>query len=139
MTKAELQNIIDQFDEDCLKKEAVFGIFQFGGGSDESFIKANKQGLALFAIQLLKSAKNIEESSIKDGKKTMPFDYEEDWIDGDSNTFVQYIEFAEKQHFKKETSVGLKGRLNTWGCVFALITLLALIITGLVTFFKWLF
>lgn len=137
MTKAELQNIINQFDEDSLKKEAVFGIFQFGGGSDESFIKANKEGLTLFAIQLLKSAK--EHNTIENGKKSVPFEYEESWIDGDSDTFVQYIEFAEKKDFKKETPVGLKDRLTPIGCVFALIILLALIITGLVTFFKWLF
>lgn len=51
MTKEDLQTIIDQFDEADLKQQGVFGISQYGGGSDESFIRANKQGLELFAVQ----------------------------------------------------------------------------------------
>ena len=53
LTKEELQKIIDQFDEDELKRQGIFGISQYGGGSDESFIRANKKGLELFALQLL--------------------------------------------------------------------------------------
>ena len=42
MTNEKLQNIIAQFDEKELKEKALFGILQYGGGPDESFIKANK-------------------------------------------------------------------------------------------------
>ena len=60
MTNEKLQNIIAQFDEKELKEKALFGILQYGGGPDESFIKANKEGLELFALELLKSASETE-------------------------------------------------------------------------------
>jgi hypothetical protein len=63
MTKEELQEIIGRFNEEELKQLGLFGIFQYGGGSDESFIRANKEGLELFTLQLLKSARDIETNS----------------------------------------------------------------------------
>ncbi|MFN3760661.1 MAG: hypothetical protein ACK4SF_15735 [Algoriphagus aquaeductus] len=60
LTKEDLQKIIDQFDEDELERQGIFGISQYGGGSDESFVRANKEGLVLFPLELLKSARVIE-------------------------------------------------------------------------------
>lgn len=60
LTNEELQKIIDRFDEDELKRQGVFGISQYGGGSDENFIRTNKEGLELFALKLLKAAKDVE-------------------------------------------------------------------------------
>ena len=72
-TKEDLQNIIDQFDEEELKRQGIFGISQYGGGSDESFIRANKEGLELFALELLKSARDTEATLADANKKIIPF------------------------------------------------------------------
>jgi hypothetical protein len=68
MDKEMLQNIILNLEEDILKEKATFGIYQFGGGPDESCIKADEGGLKLFAITLLKAAielKDKRNSTIK--------------------------------------------------------------------------
>jgi len=58
--KRRTAKIIDQFDEEELKRQGIFGISHHGRGSDESFIRANKEGLELFALELLKSARDTE-------------------------------------------------------------------------------
>ncbi|MEA5137968.1 hypothetical protein [Arcicella rigui] len=99
MTDEELQNIINSFDETTLKEQAIWGIFQYGGGSDESFIKANKEGLTLFALELLKAS--LESKKIKENpnEKFIHIDCDENWNLKDAETYLQYIEIIdEKQH-----------------------------------------
>ena len=142
LTKEELQNIIDQFDEEELKRQGIFGISQYGGGSDESFIRANKEGFELFALELLKSARDTEATLADAEKKIIPFDYDEDWIDESSDTFIQYVEpIADKQKLKPkaEHKTTIADRLMPYGCGFVAIVLVVSIIVGLVTLFKWLF
>ena len=142
LTKEELQNIIDQFDEEELKQQGIFGILQYGGGSDESFIRANKEGLELFALELLKSARDAEATLINTERKTIPFDYDENWIDENSNTFIQYVEtVSDKQNIKSTSKhkTTFADRLMPYGCGFAVIILSIALIVGLVTLFKWLF
>lgn len=43
LTNEELQKIINHFDENELKRQGIFGICQYGGGSDKSFIRANSK------------------------------------------------------------------------------------------------
>lgn len=92
MTNEELQKIIDQFDEEALKRNGIFGISQYGGDSDESFIRANKEGLELFALELLKSARDTESLFAESEKKFFSLNPEEKWIDQESDTFIHYIE-----------------------------------------------
>lgn len=92
MTKEELQKIIEQFDEEELKRQGIFSILQYGGGSDESFIKANKEGLEMFALELLKSSRDAESIITDKEKNIIPLNYDESWIDEFGDTFIQYIE-----------------------------------------------
>ena len=142
LTKEELQKIIDQFDEDELKRQGIFGISQYGGGSDESFVRANKEGLELFALELLKSAKEIENVLSDPEKNIIPFAYNEDWVDENSDTFIQYIEpIAEKQNLKpkSEYKSTLVDKVMPFGCGFIAIILLISVVVGLVTVIKWIF
>lgn len=66
MEKDELQQIIDRLEATHSKDDAYFGIFEYGGDPDESFIKANKQGLGLFAAELLKAASRDAEGIADD-------------------------------------------------------------------------
>ncbi|MBL7710584.1 MAG: hypothetical protein JNJ86_16055 [Chitinophagaceae bacterium] len=142
LTKEELQKIIDQFDEDDLKRQGVFGILQYGGGSDESFIRANKEGLELFALQLLKSARDTESILLDTEKKNIPFEYDDNWVDENSDTFIQYVEpVADKQKLnpKSEYKSTIAGKLMPIGCGLIAIILVISVIVGLVTVFNWLF
>lgn len=142
LTKEELQKIIDQFDEEELKRQGIFGISQYGGGPDESFIRANKEGLELFALALLKSARDAEVTLSETEKKIITLDYEENWIDENSDTFIQYVEpIADKQklQLKSEHVSSFTDKLMPYGCGLVVIILVVSIIIGLVTLFKWLF
>ena len=140
LTKEELQKIIDQFDEEELKRHGIFGISQYGGGSDESFIRANKEGLELFALELLKSARDTEAILSDTKKKIIPLDYDENWVDENSDTFIQYIEpIADKQKLRpnSENTSTFTGKLMPYGCGLVAIILVVAVIVGLVTLIKW--
>ena len=142
LTKEELEKIIDQFDEDELKRQGIFGISQYGGGSDESFIKANKEGLELFALELLKSAIEIENVLSDPEKNIIPFDYDDDWVDENSDTFIQYVEpIADKQKLKpkSEYKSTFVDKLMPFGCGLIAIILVISVGVGLVTVFNWIF
>lgn len=142
LTKEELERIIDQFDEDELKRQGIFGISQYGGGSDESFIKANKEGLELFALELLKSAIEIENVLSDPEKNIIPFDYDDDWMDENSDTFIQYVEpIADKQKLKpkSEYKSTFVDKLMPFGCGLIAIILVIFVGVGLVTVFNWIF
>ncbi|WP_310377924.1 hypothetical protein [Flavobacterium sp.] len=138
MKKEELQKIIEKFDENELKQKAIFGVFQYGGGSDESFVRANKEGLELFALELLKSAKHTEAKLNNTEKTIIPLEYNEDWIDENSDTFIEYIELiAYKQNNNYITTISNK--LMSFGFGLLSIILVISVLVGLVVIFKWLF
>ncbi len=142
LTKEELQKIIDHFDSDELKRQGIFGISQYGGGPDESFIRANKEGLELFALELLKSARDIEIVLIDPKKNVIPFEYDEDWVDENSDTLIQYIQpIAEKQKLKPklEYKSTFVDNLIPWGCGLVVIILVISVLVGLITIINWLF
>ncbi|MCA0397043.1 MAG: hypothetical protein LCH51_06535 [Bacteroidetes bacterium] len=142
LTKEELQKIIDQFDEYELKQQGIFGISQYGSGSDESFIRANKEGLELFALELLKSARDTETIFSDTEKNIIPLKYDEDWIDENSDTFIQYVQpISDKQKLKikSEYKSTFVDKLMPFGCGLIALILVTSVIVGLVTLFKWLF
>ena len=142
LTKEELQKIIDQFDEYELKQQGIFGISQYGSGSDESFIRANKEGLELFALELLKSARDTETIFSDTEKNIIPLKYDEDWIDENSDTFIQYVQpISDKQKLKikSEYKSTFVDTLMPFGCGLIALILVTSVIVGLVTLFKWLF
>jgi|SRR5690606_6205317 len=140
MTKEELQKIIDSFDEETLKKQAAFGVSQYGGGSDESFIRANKQGLELFALELLKSARDTEMILLSKEKNIIPLNYDENWIDENSDTFIQYIEpIADNQKLSTEPKNKITNKIIALGFQLGFIFLLVSILVGIGTIIGWIF
>ncbi len=140
MKPEELQNIIDKFDENDLKQKSVFGIFQYGGGSEESFIKANKEGLELFALQLLKASNEVDLILADKEKNNILLDYTENWIHQDSQTFLQYIEpTTEKQinYPNEENKTTFADKIMPYGCGLILIILAISTFVGLGTIIKW--
>ena len=142
MTNEELYSIIEKFDENDLKSKAIFGIFQYGGGADESYIKANKEGLELFALELLKSAKETDTILADKEKNIIPLNWDENWIDDECDTIVQYIKpISDKQaqypiEDYKQTIID---KLMPIGCGLIMIFLGITLLVGIGTIFNWVF
>lgn len=141
LTKEELQKIIDQFDEATLKQQAVFAISQHVEDLDQGFIRANKEGLELFALELLKSARYSEDVLSDPERSIIPFDCNENWIDENSDVFIHYVEpIADKQKLqpREKYKPTLTDELMPYGCGLILILLVISTIVGLLTITKWL-
>lgn len=140
MEKEELQKIIDQLEAANSKDEAFFGVYRYGGPGEE-FIKANKQGLELFAADILRASRDAKEI-LSDKEKTIcVLNYEEAWIDDESEVLLQYVEpvgtraqaltpISETETFKEKAFIG--------GCIFAVVVAVISAIVGLVTITSWL-
>jgi hypothetical protein len=142
LTQNELQNIIDQLEQDVSKDNATFGIFQYGGGSDESYIKADKEGLKLFAIYLLKAASNADYIISHKEKNIDTVPFQESWINEQSDTVIQYIEPVNKRPVNvegKKYKERFVEKLLPYGCFLGLAILLIAIVIGLWTIVKWVF
>lgn len=140
MTQEQLQLLIDQFDEHTLKEQAIFGIFQFGGGEDESCIRANKEGLALYALELLHSAKMMNDES-HTHNNIVRLDFNKPWIDENSDVIVYYIEsVTEKHQIAPGKNYGQTNmdKLVSLGCLLVLVILAISTIVGIVTLCRWL-
>jgi hypothetical protein len=135
MGTEELQDIIRKLDAENLKEQAFFGIFTKGPDQDECFIKANKEGLKLFALQLLRIAN-------EHGIKTAPLDSQGGWISEDSDIFPLYVEVLDKKWVKmpvEESKSTLADSLIPVGCIGTLIFLFVAMLVGLVTIFDYFF
>lgn len=135
LTNEELQNIIDQFDEDELKKEAIFGISI--ASSDENFIKANKEGLALFALELLKSTRQMEMALSREDH--IPLNTDVEWIDKNSDILIEYIEPISSKQPKTEYQTTLTDRIMPFGCGLIILILVVSVVVGFITLLQWLF
>jgi hypothetical protein len=141
MNKDELQKIIDQLETANVKSDAQFGIMEFGGSAHDSYIKANKEGLELFAIELLKISRDADILANKE-EPARSMDWEAEWIDGASNTFIQYVELHAVKNEPpiiasyKET---IKDQIMKAGCISILVLIAIAIVVGLGTIADWLF
>jgi hypothetical protein len=142
MTNEEIKTFLDTLVADTTKEEAMFGIYQYGGGSDESCVKANKAGLQMFAAEILKAS--IKSESIIDdkNKNIITVDYNAEWIDEDSDTFIQYIEPLEgtrKKPVPAPPTSYWKNELIKYSLAFVFLIIVVFIITGIVTIVKTIF
>jgi hypothetical protein len=139
LTEEEIKELIEQLKSDA-GDEAFFGVFKYGSRSEESFIKANKEGLKLFASQILEAINQVDHTISDETKNIIPIDY--DWTDEDSDTCIQYIEPVVYSTDKKkviEEPESLKDKAIKYGCFAGLIFLLVAALTGVVTILKWVF
>jgi len=143
VTDEEIQNIITEFENRNRKDKAFFGFYQYGGGIDESRIRANRKGIELFTAELLKSVLDSEKHDYNNNE----FCYSEidiDWTDDDSDFFFDSIEITNKDKTKKDEKFPDYKRTNSYrfyeGLIFLIIILLILFLfVGFITVIKWLF
>lgn len=139
MNDQRIQELINQFDTEKLKKNAYFGIFQYGGGNDESYIKANKEGLLLYSMYMLITSKNINTITDNSKDKTIPFERFVDWIDEDSSTIIGYVEKYEgkpKKVIEKNNS-NIFQKLIPIGCLLLFIFFGVAFFVGLAEIISW--
>jgi hypothetical protein len=141
MYSEEHDKLIEQLRLYIREDDATFGIYQYGGGTDECYIKANKEGLRLYALELLIAAQKAEEVFEDSKQNIIPISYLENWIDQDSHVFLQYIDPVRKRAITPSTEAKstIKDNLTTGGCLLFLIFILLAVIVGAATIFKWIF
>lgn len=139
MTDKEIGELINELRNQKNYDEAYIGFFQYGGGPDESYIKANRQGLELHAAELLAAALETE-SEFETGKEKT-YGLDQDLLDDDSEFGFNYVELKkEKRNDIKrysEYKKTWKDRAFEIGCVTIGIILVALIIIGFITAVTW--
>lgn len=138
MDKIELENIIEKLEQNVSEKNGTFGLYYLDG-EDECYIKANKDGFELFAIELLKASKNAEAIIENKEKDYIPLGFNQKWLEGE--VMIAYIKpilekreeiIADKTHIPT-----IKEDLLKFGC-FAILGILALsLIIGIYTIITW--
>ncbi|MEG0917688.1 MAG: hypothetical protein RSF68_11810 [Myroides sp.] len=145
MDDQKIQELINQFDTEKLKENAYFGIFQYGEGKDESYIKANKEGLLLYALQLILASEKIEKISVPNSiQKSVTFGVndeweKEKWIDEDSSRIIGYIEKFEVDHEKiiEKNNSNVFQKLIPIGCFLLFIIFGVSFFVGLAEIISW--
>lgn len=141
LTKEKLNKIIESLESSNLIDDAYLAIYQHGGGPDESFAKANKEGLELFAVELLKASRDFDEIVNDNEKNVIPFDYKGNWIEGD--IFIQYVEPVDKEgkliREEEPYTETFFDRFIPFGCIGGIILMVIFAIVGLVSILKWIF
>ncbi len=144
MTTPGLRAVIQQLKETNLKENAYLGFFYNDDGSETCYMKANKEGLELYATKILEASLEMDRRMFSDKKKEV-FNLPSKWFVNDSDFQFSFIELLQKTKAETMNSVELKHSIR-WkdklmgytivGClIFALISTL----TGFVTILSWFF
>jgi hypothetical protein len=126
--------ILDKYSNE----KRYFSIEIYGGGHDESFIRANKSGLIAYAGKLLAAAKKIDEEN-KDNNP-IKLDHDDAWIHGD--IFIDYVEpIFDLKEFQEnvERDEGVLSIVLGVGCLAIFFIIIISICVGIYTIFQWVF
>jgi len=121
-------------------EDAYFGLFPISEGDDGYYISANRQGLELYATELLNASLESETIVLHPQK----FEYnigQKDWIDDKSDIYIDFVSpFLEKRkNIKKDEPYKetFKDKLITLILKILLIFLVICMIIGIVRVFQW--
>lgn len=139
MSDKEIAELISQLRDEKKYDEAYIGFFQYGGGPDESFIRANRQGLELLAAELLAAALETETGFEAGKEKTYGLD--QDLINDESEYGFSYVELKKgsRNDIKpySEYEETWKDKAFKIGCFAIGILIVVLLIIGFITAVKW--
>lgn len=140
MTDEDIKKLIDDLRSQKNYDEAYIGFFQYGGGPDESYIKANRQGLELHAAELLEAALETEKEFEVGKEKT--FGLDEGISDPESDYDFDYVELKKENRNEikpySEYEETWKDKVFKVGCIGIGILLIGLVIVGIFTVITWL-
>jgi hypothetical protein len=142
--KKNVKKFLDSLDKEALETDAYFGIRQYGGGADESFIYANKDGLLRYSISLLEGYLQVDEVIERSDESIISFPNsdEADWLDVYGNTLVDYIQLTTKKKselLKTNGSVesNWKDEILRYLMAGIIIGVLVLAIIGFIALISW--
>jgi hypothetical protein len=140
MEESEIKAIIERLQINQDKNKAYIGFYQYGGGIDESCIKANKEGLELIAAEFLKASIDTESPDLENDSHTYSLDLE-GWEDENAHFFFDYVERLKTKPNDVTTNSVYK---ETWkdqfakiGCIGLILLIILLIILGAISMFNW--
>ncbi len=142
MDDQKIQELINQFDTEKLKENAYFGIFD---EADYTYIKANKEGLLLYAMNLIVASEKIVEISNSNSiQKTITFCVNEEWekekwIDENSPIVIDYIEKfdGKRKEVIDPTKSNFFQKLIPIGCFLLFIIFGVAFFVGLAKIISW--
>ncbi|WP_437823963.1 hypothetical protein [Tenacibaculum mesophilum] len=142
VTNKKLENIISELNQNNKKEEALFGFYHQDGDEYNTCIKANKQGLELFALELLKARNEIENQSFENGEVEY-LEIDIDWTDPNADFYFNNIELTNKLKTEKEPipeyKESWKDKLYGYLIFGIIIGLIILLIVGFITTLSWIF
>jgi len=137
MNTQELNNFIQNLRNSCSTEDGYFGFFYDDEDDYTSYVKANKEGLRLFASELLEVSLEI------DKKESLTLS--KDWHHNNSDFAVSRIELSKKTRLeldsskKEEFKQTWKDKVTGYVMGGVLIFILISILVGAATIFSWLF
>ena len=130
-----LSEIIAHLEQNTSKENGYFELCE----EDEGYIlyiKSNKDGLKLFATELLKAADEIEKNELFPNKIKLDINENEEWFEGFPIEYVkQTNRDSEPNNYEQTFSDKMKG----FGCVVIGIIVVIAMFIGFKTMFNWLF
>ena len=136
MKQHEIENIISKLHSSCNEELAYFSTQENMGEPENLYIKANEDGLKLYASELLKAILLKDENNLY-------FLDKENWEDPNSTLFMDHVEitnqnYAEAQIVPQLREKNISGYLIGFGCVVVVLLLLSAIFIGIGTMVSWL-
>ncbi|MBI1184900.1 hypothetical protein GC194_11550 [bacterium] len=118
-----------------METQPIFGIYFIEYEPDTCYIKANKEGLALFVELLQKASDSIE------SEEQIPIFEGESWISPDCDITIRHIEFSNRDNVidTEPDSSYVQDAFFKFGCLGAFAMLILFILVGFSTVIKWLF
>jgi len=138
-----LRAVIQQLKETNSKENAYLGFFYNNDNSKTCYIKANKDGLELYAAKLLEASLDMEYKLFYDNR-TEVFNFSsESFFVNQSDIQFSYVQLIHKTKAEIETNKEklrkpLKSPLIKYCFTGVLILILISTIVGIITIFSWL-
>ncbi|UKN03711.1 hypothetical protein K6119_09430 [Paracrocinitomix mangrovi] len=137
--KEELQSIVAKIESNNLKSEAYFAIYDFGG-TEECYIYANKQGLELYAAELLKASLQSDDAHENNEKNIVPIAHNAEWIDGE--IMIQHVELLKEIREKikvEKPKDSFWNKIHQLGCIIMLLIVIGIFVIGIERVINWIF
>lgn len=139
-----LRAVIQQLKETNLKENAYLGFFYNDDDCETCYIKANKEGLELYATKLLEASLEMDRRAFVENKKEV-FNLSLKWFVKHSDFEFSFIELVQKTKdeiigpIKKEYNQTWKDKLSGYGILGCFILALISMFTGIVVIITWFF
>lgn len=140
MDTKRLNEIITELKDSCYRSKASFGIHHIGG-HEEHYIKANPDGLKLFAIELLEATVDSEDIVAHPQKNIHVLDCGGvEWIHPDSDIILEYVSptLDSRDNIHPQTFDQPKSNILTgFVMITILLALISIFILGIYQIFAW--